>query len=178
LPHQEKTSIGALSFGYAMDGLGFFHIPHGPISTTKNEKNMALIKVIGGALQQADLVAHLQRLVPRKFEWDVQLHAPNTWVTSFPSKVELKRTVNFSSVDLKNGLVLKFEEFEEEYFGEELPCVWMRVLNLPKVLRTYEVLWAIGTMIGATTKVDMITIQKSNFGLVEVVVLNTSIMPT
>lgn len=140
---------------------------------------MALIKVIGGALQQADLVAHLQRLVPGKFEWDAQLHAPNTWVTSFPSKVELKRTVNFGSADLKNGLVLKFEEFEEEeYFGVELPRVWMRVLNLPNVLRTYEVLWAIGTMIGATTKVDMITTRKSNFGRFEVVVLKTSIVPT
>jgi hypothetical protein len=64
--------------------------------------------------------------VPGKFEWDVQLHAPNTWVTSFPSKVELKRTMNFGSADLKNGLVLKFEEFEEEeYFGKELPRVWM-----------------------------------------------------
>jgi hypothetical protein len=178
-PIKKKPRPVALSVGYAVDGLGFFHIPHGPISTTKNEKNMALIKVIGGALQQADLVAHLQRLVPEKFEWDAQLHAPNTWVTSFPSKVELKRTVNFGSADLKNGLVLKFEEFEEEeYFGVELPRVWMRVLNLPNVLRTYEVLWAIGTMIGATTKVDMITTRKSNFGRFEVAVLNTSIMPT
>jgi hypothetical protein len=30
---------------------------------------------------------------------------------------------------------VKFEEYEEEkYYGHELPLLWMRVLNLPKVL--------------------------------------------
>jgi hypothetical protein len=38
------------------------------------------------------------------------------------------------------------------------------VLNLPKVLGTYEVLWAIGTMFGATTRVDMINTRTNTFG--------------
>ena len=51
---------------------------------------------------------------------------------------------------------LNFEEYEEENFGHELPTVWMRITNLPRVLRKYyEVLWAIGSMFGATQKVDM-----------------------
>jgi len=56
--------------------------------------------------------------------------------------------------------------------------VWMRVLNLTKVLRTYEVLWAVGTMFGATQKVDMITTRKNKFGRFKVAVLNPAIVPT
>lgn len=62
---------------------------------------MVLIKVIGVQLTKDELIGHL--LVPRNFEWDVQLHTPDTWVAQFPSKPELKRTVSFGSVDLKDG---------------------------------------------------------------------------
>jgi hypothetical protein len=54
----------------------------------------------------------------------------------------------------------------------------MRLLNLPKVLRTYEVLWAVGTMFGATQKVDMVTTRESKFGRFKVAVLNPTIVPT
>ncbi|CAL5011144.1 unnamed protein product [Urochloa decumbens] len=178
-PIKKRPRPVAHAVGYAVDNLGFCHIPHAPYATTKKDGITALVKVIGGKLTEEELVGHLKRLVPGNFNWDVQLHAPDTWVAPFPSKNELKRTINFGSADLKNGLSLKFEEFEEEeYFGYELPTVWMRVLNLPKVLRTYEVLWAIGTMFGATQRVDMITTRKNSFGRFKVAVLNPKEVPT
>jgi hypothetical protein len=70
-------------------------------------------------------------------------------------------------------LRIKFEEFEaEEYFGHELPLLWMRVLNLPNVLRSFEVIWAIGSMLGATQHVDMITTRKNKLGRFQIAVLN------
>jgi hypothetical protein len=61
---------------------------------------------------------------------------------------------------------------------EELPRVSMRVLSLPAVLRAYEVLWAIGTMFGGTTKMDMVTTRRNNFGRFDVAVLNPVIIPS
>ncbi|CAO2148538.1 unnamed protein product [Urochloa humidicola] len=144
------------------------------------ESNTVLIKVEGGSLTEEELIGHLNRLVSANFDWDVQISAPNMWVAPFPSKAEFTHAINIGSADLKNGLRLSFEKFEEEdeYFGHELPMVWMRTVNLPKVLRTYEVVWAIGTMFGATQKVDMITTRKSKFGRFKVVVLNPTIVPT
>lgn len=123
------------------------------------------------------MVTHLRRLVlaPSTFEWDIQLHGPDAWVVPFPSKAELRRTINFGSADLKDGLSLKFEV--EEYFGNELPLIWMRVTNLLKVLHEYEVIWAIGTMFGATQRVDMITTRKNSFGRFRVSVLNLRLIP-
>jgi hypothetical protein len=87
--------------------------------------------------------------------------------------------MNFGRADLKEGMSLKFEEYEEEeYYGHELTLLWMGVLNLPKVLQSYEVIWAIGTMFGATQRVDMITTRKNKFGRFQIAVLNPSVMPT
>jgi hypothetical protein len=153
----------AYSVVYAMDGMRFYHIPHTPFGTSKKEGNKTLITVEGGAISEEELVSHLARLVPGKHMWDVQLHAPNVWVTEFPSKGELNRSINFGVADLKNGKCLKFNLFEEEeYMGEELSRVTITVLNLPLVLRMYKVLWAIGTMFGATTKVTTVNGETSD----------------
>ncbi|CAO2179218.1 unnamed protein product [Urochloa humidicola] len=89
----------------------------------------------------------------------------------------LKRIVS-SSFEWDVQIFAPNIEEEDEYFGHELPTVWMRTVNLPKVLRTYEVLWAIGTMFGATQKVDMITTRKNKYGRFKVAVLNPTIVPT
>jgi hypothetical protein len=97
-----------------------------------------MIEVLGGELTKADSVAHLNTLVPGKHGWDVKVHAPNIWVTAIPPIGEVKRTINFCSADLKNGMALKFQEFvEEQYFGEDLTWVWLKVISLSKVFRTY-----------------------------------------
>jgi hypothetical protein len=173
---KKKPRPVAHAVGYAMDDLGFYHIPHAPFATAKKVGNTALVHVEGGSLTEEALRGHLKRLIPCKFEWDVQVHAEDTWIVPFPSKSELRRTMNFGRADLKDGMFLKFEE--EEYFGHELTLLWMRVLNLPKVLRSFEVIWAIGAMFGATQRVDMITTRKNKFGRFQIAVLNMSVVPT
>lgn len=88
-PMKKRPRPMAYDVGYVVDDLGFYHIPHWPINMSKNDGLTTLIKVKGGHLTETELVTHLKRLVPSKFEWDVQLHAPNTWVAPFPSKAEL-----------------------------------------------------------------------------------------
>lgn len=85
---------------------------------SKKDNTMALIKVQGGHLTEEQIVAHLQRLISGAHEWDVQLQSPDTWTVPFPSKTELTRTFNYGAADLKNGMFLKFKEFDdEENFG-------------------------------------------------------------
>jgi hypothetical protein len=124
--------------------------------------------------------------------WAVATNCPQTSILLHLKAADLERLheefereggklppMNFGRADLKDGMFLKFEEFEEEeYFGHELPLMWMRVLNLPKVLRSFEVIWAIGTMFGETQRVDMITTRKNKFGRFQIAVLNPSVVPT
>jgi hypothetical protein len=49
--------------------------------------------------------------------------------------------------------------------------------RLPKKLREFPVLWALGSMLGATQSVDMITSLRKEYGRVEVAVLNVDLLP-
>lgn len=73
-----------------MNDLSFYHIPHGPINMSRKDGLTTLITVKGDHWKEDELVNHLNRLVPANFEWDVPLHAPNTWIAPFPSKGEMR----------------------------------------------------------------------------------------
>jgi hypothetical protein len=67
---------------------------------------------------------------------------------------------------------LLFEEWQPEEEGFPLPRVWIRIFRLPSKLREFSLLWALGSMLGATQSVDMVTSLRKNYGRVEVAVLN------
>jgi len=84
------------------------------------------------------------------------------------------------NAEMKEGVTLKFQEFkeDEEYFGHAIPAVWMRVMNLPTILKEYVILWALGTLFGVTQDVDMVTTRASIFGRFAVAVLEPEAIPT
>jgi hypothetical protein len=72
---------------------------------------------------------------------------------------------------------LWFEEWQPEEEGHPLPRVWIRIHRLSAKLREFSVLWALGSMLGATQSVDMVTSSRKNYGRVEVAVLNVDLLP-
>jgi hypothetical protein len=84
------------------------------------------------------------------------------------------------NAEIKEGVTLKFEEFKEdgEYFGHALPVVWMRATNLPRILREYVILWALGTLFGVTQDVDMVTTRANNFGRFAVAMIEPKAIST
>jgi hypothetical protein len=85
--------------------------------------------------------------------------------------------VAFGKADIKELRVsLLFDEWKEEEEGMPLPQVWIRIFRLPKKLREFSVLWVLGSMLGATQSVDMISSLKRNYGHVEVTVLNVDLL--
>jgi hypothetical protein len=144
--------------GQAADALAGYHIPHAPIQPTKRDSRMALISTSGKDLNEEDVAAFLRVLVSNTFSWEVKRHSSSEFKVLFPTKGDLAKMTRFN-VEMKEGVTLKFQEFkeDEEYFGHALPVVWMRVLNLPIILKEYLVLWALGTLFGVTQDVDMVT---------------------
>ena len=159
--------------GQAVDALAGFHIPHPPIQPTKRDSRMALISTSGKNLTEEDVAAFLRVLVSDTFAWEVKQHSGSDFKALFLTNGDLTKMTRFN-VEMKEGVTLKFQEFkeEEEYFGHALPVVWMRVMNLPTILKEYVILWALGTLFGVTQEVDMVTTRASNFGWFAVAVLN------
>jgi hypothetical protein len=70
-----------------------------------------------------------------------------------------------------------FDEWKNEEEGLPLQRVWIRIYRLPQKLREFFVLWALGSMLGATQAVDMISSLRTDYGHVEVAVLNVDLLP-
>ena len=88
--------------GYAVHGLGFYHIPHPPLPKSKKETRQALISVVGGELSRDQVVMQLQRIFAGKWTWELTEQDNNCFVTRFPSMIELQRAVAFGGADVKD----------------------------------------------------------------------------
>lgn len=124
----------AHAVGYALEGLGFYHIPHPPLLKGKKESKMALIACTGGQLTKEQMAAQLCKLFPAKWKWELVEHDISSYLVPFPSRADLKRAIAFGRADVKesgisNGIRLLFEEWSEKEEGFLLPKVWVRVFG-------------------------------------------------
>ncbi|KAG2565608.1 uncharacterized protein LOC120683001 isoform X2 [Panicum virgatum] len=146
--------------GATSDGLGFFCIQAArPFHTVPmaSANVFALITVEEGAVSAELLKSELARVIPVRWDWAVQEHGVKAFLVPFPSKVELDRMVAIRTFITKNKEgVLIFEEFDSEVEPiKVLDQVWLSVTNVPTPLRAFLPLWAVGSVVDATQKVDM-----------------------
>jgi hypothetical protein len=62
----------AVPCGFAVAGLGFFHIPHESSAKQRTEARSALISVTDGVLSVENVISELQRLIPGGWVWNVE----------------------------------------------------------------------------------------------------------
>jgi hypothetical protein len=172
----------AHAVGYAVHGMGFYHIQHAPLARSKKDSKMALVTVEVGELSKEQVVAQLQKLFLGKWNWELLEHEGGTFIAKFPSKLEIQRAIAFGGANVREagvpvGVRVKFHSWVEVKEGFLLPKVWVRVFGMRKELREFLELWDVGSLLGSTQTVDMETTQKNNFGRIMVAVLNPKLIP-
>ena len=102
----------AIPCGYAVEGLGFYHIPQSVTPQQRSDPRAAVIRVTDGTLIIPNVISELERLIPGKWKWNVESGGnSNTFKTLFPSKTKLKRMAEWGVVQTKfNNAKLKIEE--------------------------------------------------------------------
>jgi hypothetical protein len=81
--------------------LGFYRIPHAPITIGKTSNTTSLVTVQGGDLSIPQLVAELGRLMPERWLWEVTQHENNSFIVPFPSRGDLLCSVAFEKAHIK-----------------------------------------------------------------------------
>jgi hypothetical protein len=178
-PLQKKASkLFVMTCGYAVDGLGFYFIPHQAVSKPKGDSNTAIIRVTKGVLTGEEGI-QLDRLVPGNAKWVVQEVDKNTFRTNFQSKGELSCMIEWGMVQTKGKLVkMVIEEGNGgSYFKQALRKVWVQMTRLPRELREYLTIWAIGMIIGVTKDVGMTFTCEFDRARFQVLVLDPSLIP-
>lgn len=124
----------AYAAGYVVMGLGFYHIPHPPLPRVKKDTKKALVSVVGGSLSGEQLIIQLKRVVPVKWNWELKVVEEGKFITQFPSKAELQRSIAYGGADAKGegipqGIRLQFKEWQDKEKGFLLPKVWVSFWN-------------------------------------------------
>ncbi|WVZ60763.1 hypothetical protein U9M48_010744 [Paspalum notatum var. saurae] len=168
--------------GAAEDGIGFFQIQAArtnhivsPVLTSA----AALITVEEGSISSELLQSELARIIPVQWNWIVQEHGDKSFVVPFPCKEELDRMVAIRRITTKNKEgVLIFDEFDDDIKPiKVLDQVWVTVTKVPRVLRSFLPLWAVGSIIGATQKVDVNHLRLTGEVRILVAVFNAKQIP-
>jgi hypothetical protein len=94
---------------YAVEGLGFFQIPHTTNHQQKNDPRTAIIQVIDGALIISNMISELERLIPTKWSRKVENIGHNTFRTVIPNK-----TQNFSVWWSGGGSAVQIQQCQAE----------------------------------------------------------------
>jgi hypothetical protein len=100
------------------------------------------------------------------------------WFLFHLEETYVLRSVAFEKADIKEHVVsLHFQEWNQVEEGQLLPRVWIRIYRIPQKLREFSVFWALGSMLGATMTVDMVSSLWNEYGRVQIAVLDASILP-
>jgi hypothetical protein len=176
---QESSEILCDDCGYEVDGLGFYYIPHSAVPRSKEMSRSAVIKVIQGTLNAAQVQPEMERLVPGKGNWVVEEITPNMFKIAFPSRNEPQRIIEWGVVQSKDrkAVMLIEEGAGGSFFKQALQRVWVQMTGLPEELRDYPSIWAIGTIIGVTKEVDMKFTRSMERPRFQVSVLDPDLIP-
>lgn len=165
--------------GYAVEGLDFFHITHVQSQKERNDARTTLVRVTDGELSVSDVVSELERLIPGGWKWKVEKIGMKNFKTVFPSKAELLRMVEWGVVQTKVQNA-KFQ-IEERVVDNEvkyvLPTVWVQFTGLPLHLRDYQIMWAVGSILGVTRDADMMFTRRFDIARIQVMVINPNLIP-
>ena len=111
--------------------------------------------------------------------WEVKALGENTFTTNFPSTDELERMVRVGTVVAKCTVAkMDFEtKSNPNVFKYEIPKVWVQFRGLPDDLLEFPIVWAVGSILGVTRKVDMKFVKAHEMGRIQVAVLDPGLVP-
>jgi len=127
---------------------------------TPDPSPTGLVTVSGGRITAEVVQSELARIIRTDRKWEALVHDENSFLVAFPSDDSLQRMVDIGFQLKNHGVTLTVSVWQNDQDiapTYELEEVWVHVTGVPHAYRHYLVFWAVGTVIGATLEVDMLT---------------------
>lgn len=163
-PILKMPKPNASLLGFGKNELGFLQVPDFDYKLeTTVPAPTALVTITGGHLGADGVQTELARLIRADWNWEALPHGKDSFLVTFPSEEELKRMADVEFRLKNHGVALTISEWQEA--GDvipsyELDMAWVHVTGVPHAWRHYLGFWALGSVIGATEEVDMLTFRK------------------
>jgi hypothetical protein len=150
--------------GAAEDGMGFFQIQAARSNQIVNPAQASfatLITVETGEVNAQLISSELARIIPVCWDWEVQELGNKSFMVPFLSKEELERMITIHTITTRNKEgTITFQEFVDDVQPiKVLEQVWVMVSKVSCALCSFLPFWAVGSIIGATLKVNMLHLR-------------------
>jgi hypothetical protein len=147
-PNLKNMQTTAIPCGYAIEGLGFYFIP-----VAENPKLIQMKKLPWYVSWRVLLLLiiwqwNLKNYYPAKIV--IEEKGNDAFITNFPSSELLNHMVNWGPMDMKTmkGKIHFEKGVENDVYKYEIDKVWVQLWGLPKELREFPIIWAIGSILG------------------------------
>jgi hypothetical protein len=112
------------------------------------------------------------------WKWEALAHGADAFLIGFPSTEDLERVDGFqmkvqSTDTLLSISTWKVQEIPHKF---ELKPVWVTVEGVPYSVRHFHGLWAVGSLIGTTLDVDLVTLRRRGVVRLLVAMLDPKIL--
>ena len=119
--------------------------------------------VVGEVVSSVTVETQVARICPvqSQWRWEAIPNGANSFIVEFPSEQDLQRVDGLELGVPATASRLIFSQWKEEDVPHkmELKQVWVHVFGVPRPLRHFLGLWAVGTLIGSTLDVDFLTLR-------------------
>ena len=132
----------------------------------------ALVLVEGGAVSAKEVVSQVARICPVRstWTWEAVPNGADSFMVAFPSLDDLLRVDGLVLGVPGKASRLVFSQWREEDILHmlELKQIWVHVSGVPRALRHFLGLWAVGSLIGTTVDVDLLALRRR--GIIRILV--------
>jgi hypothetical protein len=123
----------------------------------------AIIKISGGSATALAIQNLMAQICPLSAQWKCEAipHGVDAYLVSFPTADDLKRVDGFrmgvpnSSAQMTVS-IWKAQDVPHKF---ELQPTWVHVDGVPHTVRYFLGLWVVGSLIGTTLDVDLVTLR-------------------
>jgi hypothetical protein len=122
---------------------------------------IAFIKISGGSASAAAIQNLMARICPLSTLWKSEAipHVEDSYLVSFPIADDLKRVDGFRMgvPDSSTQMSVSIWKAQDVPHKFELQPTWVHVERVPHTVRHFLGLWAVGSLIGTTLVVDLVS---------------------
>jgi hypothetical protein len=161
-------------------GQGFFLIPDCPSESNARERvNTTVVTVVKDTITAEQLEDEFGRILPEGWRWTSRKVADNMFTVRFPNALLIQEWACFNPIKMRS---VKAKVHVASWNGSigakgELQQAWFRVRGVPYDKRSPEILAYVGSLVGATTKVDKSTLNRADYVRVKIAGRDVSKIP-